>query len=513
MKKIFSLLLAVGFTLALSACQETPDGAVVVKKDTERMVEQAANPENGQTLNDLAIPEDNYIFNSEMEDGRLRIHVDAEVRKPEVSGMPIRKAAMSVFTQEQVTGIFHYLFPEEKPLDQGRTRETKADIEKQILALRQKLEDKSYLNNDQTEEEILALIAAAEERYQKAPESLSAPAVSDGTMTLHETQSADENGAPIAGKAGRFCLLSAAFEDYSQGISVVTASSASLQDLEAANGNSASLSYWNNFAPTYSTKGMLRTDGNSLPEEAQGKLTITYEDAKKLCDGFFSAAGMRGDFCLNAAFIVDDGGAGLADGRWEDGTYIEGSKNPAQNYAWQFYYARMAEGIPVMINTVGGGSNSGEFQINWDYEYICFTVDNNGFASVQWLSPIAVGEVIRENAVLKSFPEIMDVFEKMVRVTYVAMLDTRFPGGQIEIHVDDIELCLMRTREPNGDGTTGLLIPAWVFYGHSIATDKAGEQSFDVSGGRGGKRWPEAPIVLLAINAIDGSVIDLSKGY
>lgn len=513
MKKYITVLLIVVMALSFVACQETPEEVVVVKKDTERLLEQAAKLENGQMLNDLAIPEDNYIFNSEMEDGRLRIHVDAEVHKPDVGGMPIRKAAMSVFTQEQVTGIFNYLFPDEKPLDQGHTSETKADIEKQILALRQKLEDKSYLNNDQTEEEILALIAAAEERYQTAPESLSAPAVSDGTMMLHEMQSTDENGVPIDGKTGRFYLLSAAFEDYSQGISVATAPSASLQDLEAANGKLGSLSYWNNFAPAYTTKGMLRTDGSSLPEEAQGKLAISYEDAKKLCDGFFSAAGMNGDFCLNAAFIVDDKGTGLVDGRWEDGKYIEGPKNPAQNYAWQFYYARMAEGIPVMINTVAGGSNSGEFQINWDYEYICFIVDNNGFASIQWLSPIAVGEAIQENAVLKSFPEIMDVFEKMVRVTYAAMLDTRSPGGQIEIYVDDIELCLMRTREPNSDGTTGLLIPAWVFYGHSIATDKAGRQSFDISGGRGGKGWPEAPIVLFAINAIDGSIIDLDKGY
>lgn len=513
MKKYIAILLIIVMALSLAACQETPEEVIVVKKDTERMVEQAAKPENGQMLNDLAIPEDNYIFNSEMEDGRLRIHVDAEVHKPDVGGMPIRKAAMSVFTQEQVTGIFNYLFPDEKPLDQGHIRETKADIEKQILALRQKLEDKSYLNNDQTEEEILALISAAEERYKSAPETLSAPAVSDGTMTLRETQATDENGFPIAGKTGRFYLLSAAFEDNSRGITVCMAPSASLQDLEAANGKSGYLSYWDNSAPAYTTKGMLRTDGSSLPDAAQGKLTISYEEAKKTCDGFFTAAGMSDDFRLGAAFVVDDKGTGLVDGRWENGKYIEGPKNPAQNYAWQFYYARMAEDVPVMINTIAGGSNSGVFQIGWDYEYICFTVDNNGFASITWLSPIAVGEVVQENAVLKSFPEIMDVFEKMVRIQYESMLDTRYPGGQIEINVDDIELCLMRTREPNGDGTTGLLVPAWVFYGHNIATDKAGGQSFDFSGGRGGKSWPEAPIVLFAINAIDGSIIDLDKGY
>lgn len=100
MKKYITVLLIVVMALSFVACQETPEEVVAVKKDTERLLEQAAKLENGQMLNDLAIPEDNYIFNSEMEDGRLRIHVDAEVHKPDVGGMPIRKAAISVFTQE-----------------------------------------------------------------------------------------------------------------------------------------------------------------------------------------------------------------------------------------------------------------------------------------------------------------------------------------------------------------------------------------------------------------------------
>ncbi len=512
MKRFTAILLSIFTLFALTACQPTPEAAVVVQKDTDRMVEQAANMENGQTLSDLSIPEGRYVLDNETAGGRLKIHVDTKVRKPDVGSIPIRKAAITVFTQEQVTGIFNYLFPDEKPINQSYIRETRADIEKQIVLLRQRLEDKSYLNNGQTEDEMLALIAAAEERYKTAPETLPAPAASDGTMTLYEGQATDENGISIAGETSRFYLLSASFEGYTRGISVSTALSASLRNLESANHKSGVLSYWDNSTPTYTTKGMLRTDGSSLPEAAQGKLTISYDEAKALCDGFFAAAGMDGDFGVGAAFIVDDKGTGLVDGRWENGKYIEGLKNPAQNYAWQFYYARMADNIPIMLNTIAGGSTGSEFQISWNYEYICFTVDNNGIASVHWMSPLAVGDVVQENAVLKSFPEIMGVFEKMVRVQYEPMLNTRYPDGNIEINVDDIELCLMRVREPNGDGTTGLLVPAWVFYGHNIATHSTGEQSFDFSGGIA-YRWPQAPIVLFAINAIDGSVINFTWGY
>lgn len=64
------------------------------------------------------------------------------------------------------------------------------------------------------------------------------------------------------------------------------------------------------------------------PKRRRGKLTISYDEAKALCDGFFAAAGMGGDFGVGAAFIVDDKGTGLVDGRWENGKYIEGLKIP-----------------------------------------------------------------------------------------------------------------------------------------------------------------------------------------
>jgi len=91
MKKIIIALLAA--LLLLSACQPTPEAAVVVQKDTDRMVEQAANMENGQTLSDLSIPEGRYVLDNEAAGGRLKIHVDTKVRKPDVGSIPIRKAA------------------------------------------------------------------------------------------------------------------------------------------------------------------------------------------------------------------------------------------------------------------------------------------------------------------------------------------------------------------------------------------------------------------------------------
>ena len=97
--------------------------------------------------------------------------------------------------------------------------------------------------------------------------------------------------------------------------------------------------------------------------------------------------------------------------------------------------------------------------------------------------------------------------------TEALMLGTRYSSDYtIQVDIDDIELCLLRVREQNGDDTAGLLVPAWVFYGHNIAAGPTGDMSYDFLGGVS-KSWPEAPIILLAINAIDGSVIDMAKGY
>ncbi len=98
----------------------------------------------------------------------------------------------------------------------------------------------------------------------------------------------------------------------------------------------------------------------------------------------------------------------------------------------------------------------------------------------------------------------------------------------------------LRVREQNAAQTDGLLVPTWVFYGHNKGTNSAGEvryfqgasslnsrssdetivsnfefgseQANNVFYSFPGVRELE-PVVLMAINAIDGSVIDIQKGY
>lgn len=82
MKRIFVGLLGLLLCAGGAGCQPTPEQEIVVKKDMDRMLAQAAQSDNGAFMNDMNIPEGRYRFSAEELNGRVRINVDAEIIKP-----------------------------------------------------------------------------------------------------------------------------------------------------------------------------------------------------------------------------------------------------------------------------------------------------------------------------------------------------------------------------------------------------------------------------------------------
>lgn len=101
-----------------------------------------------------------------------------------------------------------------------------------------------------------------------------------------------------------------------------------------------------------------------------------------------------------------------------------------------------------------------------------------------------------EKAKLISFEKIKKTFEKMI-VTVNAQ--NQEDKEEVAITVDKVILRYMRISEKDSFDT-GLLVPVWEFLGKKkYKTDTYGNNTTDVS--------------LLTINAIDGSVINMSLGY
>ena len=136
----------------------------------------------------------------------------------------------------------------------------------------------------------------------------------------------------------------------------------------------------------------------------------------------------------------------------------------------------------------------------WMYESLYCQVNSEGIFDILWMCPLEIIETVNEDAQLKPFSEIQEIFEKMMTIEYEAQAE--FGGTEYDFEIDRVTLSLHRVVEQDSN-ETGLLVPAWNFYG-KLTT------SYDGS--------PFGPVdslgeSFLTINAIDGSVIDTLKGY
>ena len=97
----------------------------------------------------------------------------------------------------------------------------------------------------------------------------------------------------------------------------------------------------------------------------------------------------------------------------------------------------------------------------------------------------------------------------MILASYEAQTTLFDTERNISIDISQIQLAPIRIREVNAQGRNGIYVPAWIFYG-SLKEDIIENSTVSFSSTTGSA---EEPHIMLAINAIDGSIIDLDKGY
>ena len=171
----------------------------------------------------------------------------------------------------------------------------------------------------------------------------------------------------------------------------------------------------------------------------------------------------------------------------------------------------MVKGVTCASDSgVSYGALEDYYSPSWPYEQLTIFITDDGIQSVQWTSPIEVTHILVENSNLMPFSDVMDIFKKMGPIVFTPNeMNSKLPYGDSEVAeygftVNEIRLELRRVREQNSV-KDGLLVPVWSFYGNAWYSTKDGSET-------------ETPIsdlntCLLTINAVDGSIIDLSKGY
>jgi hypothetical protein len=147
------------------------------------------------------------------------------------------------------------------------------------------------------------------------------------------------------------------------------------------------------------------------------------------------------------------------------------------------------------------------FVSSWREEYIAAWIDRDGtLLDFSWRDKLKQTEVLSPETPLLPFDEIMELLK--AQLNRVFTWEDHLDGT---IVIDDVELGLMRIREKN-NMESGLLVPVWYFTGSFVYADKQAQGRLD-RGFSDSQAHHEEYRPLLVINAVDGSIIDVMKGY
>jgi hypothetical protein len=226
---------------------------------------------------------------------------------------------------------------------------------------------------------------------------------------------------------------------------------------------------------------------------------MTLTQAQEEMQVFFDAAGVSDMKCA-AAYLIP-----IVKTR---GGY---KSEEVVDYAIKMFYTRYIDGAPV-LPLCHVGHSVDEYNYFWDYERLEVDLNQKGILYLSWNPPFDWTETLAEDTHIMGFDEAKQIFEDKA----VAFLEARaayYSCPNMHMDIDSIQLGLFRIKEQNTEGTrSGLYVPVWAFYGDVVTTSEYYEED-------GGVRFngpydaPQGPYIVLAVNAIDGSIIDVERGY
>ena len=485
------------FCLLLIACQPTPDEPVVVQKDTERLVDTVLNqqPSDGPkedspaTIAPIEPITERFTYDYTSENGLLHIQADADVSVPASGKIPMTHVQVSAFTDEFAKRVFDYVYQGNTVYMRVYSPRTKAMISEELkkyqeIANEGTWEENGFLDAQEVDEYIEQL----KELYADAPDELEPikREIADGSMIVENYYGTDEYKLEIEDEtayleirrneiANRNRTLTGSTLYYTRGT------------LDEANGYEESGDGQRAFQNWYS--------------EYDSYLVDTSDDMNAYGQTYSPKAAAE----LGLQFFRD---IGVEDVAPRDVSYLYvAHPNGTTKSLYLIEYVRTVEGAPVaFVPLTQAYGDPRSVEIPWSYESIRAMVDDEGLKSVSWQKPIHVTDVVSDQVQVISFEEAKNIFTSMCGIVYEPQTSTSFNADRyIDVNVEHVELNLIRIREQNAETKlTGLYVPAWLFYGKEVVQyDKHDAPDFSKPFTR----------ILFAINAVDGSVIDLDKGY
>lgn len=440
MRRYIAILLCMAVAVGAVACQPTPERAVVVGKDTDRLIENASKDTSAPFPSDasgcdlyerIGAPE-TYSAELVSSGGKLHVFADARVVLPSCE-LPIVRMKPVEFTQAQAKQFAAVLIDSDaKFVRYDADNPTKGEYERRIELLRYGLQ-----NWEEKGQYIFDL------RYNTAQEAEAALA-----ELVSKAASAPE-----------------AYESYTPDFSWEY-HTALINGYEVNNENT----YITLFATTDNTVYSLFEISNT--REFNGKSSFTYlRDCDAPRDVFFTEP-YSGDETLTisedsavrlaAQALADMGVSGYACSASIPSKYR--TANAERMPVYHIVFTRQVNGAVETCTNVDTIYN--EYGDSRDYEKINFLIDDDGIVRVEYNNPCeVVGTVIDETDLLP-FDKIRAIFEKMVtivgnNVDFNSVFDA---SGGVEYHITEVRLGLVSISEHNSDNI--LLVPAWDFLGY-----------------------------------------------
>lgn len=505
-------LAAVVVTLLLAGCAKNPDSDIVVHKNMENLINEAQQTDVSKAEVEDLQQFDHYEADFSDEGLHVTVHADADVDIPQTDKLSVFRVKQHTFTNADIEPFRQAFFGDAEIYDGIlMSQETKSDLEPQIANCRARLDEianRKTHNEDDRQQMIL--------EYQKELDAL---------QTRYEAAPFETALVPSDGKLQNVAEKLASGENQTYWKWLSELGSEEVVEMRTAD-NHASLFVLNN--PDYGNcliysaspvgtefmtvlgtmykhnlKNAKTKLGSDLPLLDGGidpstKLTpipndsaeLSQTDAQKQAEDFLQKVGL-GDFAFS------EGGKYQVylDLRSKDG-------NEYKQTCYVLHYYRCFDG--VMLDQASGmkfaeGWEGDSYRKQqWGGESVEFMINDAGIVGFSWNAPLDIMETVVDHAALQPFETIRETFEKMMPMTGANPVPEELGS---EISIDRVTLSYSRISEKDSFDT-GLIIPVWGFRGI--------RKEFLVSEG-----YAMNPnySTQMAINAIDGSVIDSALGY
>lgn len=514
LKKIGTAVICAALLVSTAACRKSPESSLVVNKDFDKLIDEAKGTDTDKVdIKDIAeVKYDNYVTAFEDTSLGVKVNVDAKVDIPKSDHLSVFRVKQVKFTQELIDKVRTELMGDAALYDAYALKiETKSDIEEEIAFLRSSIDN---TDDEVSRSEYQRKIDELQGRYDSAPAKIDLQDYpSDGALRATKDIYAEKPyyewaysmypegdilSAVTDGSNGKYSKLDVYNSSKRSNQLVFTSNKIGydnvfdssnitplIGDLDEIIADKA-----NKEQPENYTGDQIGFTDGSVPRYAQLKgesCTLSQDEAVSAANDLLSKIGLDGFSCYESGI--------------KNSYFCDVSNMPIIVYRTHYTltYYRNIDGVFLTQssgtkNNMSAGNDAMIYgKISWPGECIEIDVNDDGIIRFSYFSPIEVTEEVVENAAIKAFDDVRETFEKMMIVSKAGKYTTKV------YDIDRVRLSYSRISEADSYDT-GLIVPVWDFSGYlETASD-----GFILSKGKA---------TALAINAIDGSIIDPDLGY